>query len=147
MAPPAASREDTMAPVPTPLPTPQTPGSHPGVAGDLPAVAALRPLPRSITFGGDYNPEQWPEDVQIEDIALMREAGVSLVSVGIFSWALLEPEEGRYDFAWLDAVMDRLAEAGIKAALAAPTAAPPAWLVRKHPEILPVTSEGSVLGQ
>ncbi|WP_077489036.1 beta-galactosidase [Sinomonas mesophila] len=126
-----------MAPVPPPLP------ARPPHA----SLATLRTFPAGIAFGGDYNPEQWPEDVQIEDIALMREAGVSLVSVGIFAWALLEPEEGSYDFAWLDAVVDRLAAAGIKAALAAPTAAPPAWLVRKHPEILPVTAEGTVLGQ
>ena len=55
-----------------------------------------------IAFGGDYNPEQWPEEVWKHDVALMKEAGVNLVSVGIFSWALLEPEEGRYEFAWLD---------------------------------------------
>lgn len=98
-----------------------------------------------IAFGGDYNPEQWPVEVRLEDIALMKEAGVNLLSVGIFSWALLEPKEGEYDFAWLDEVLDNLAAAGIKVALATPTAAPPAWLVRKHPEILPVTAEGTVL--
>ncbi|MBT2514523.1 beta-galactosidase [Arthrobacter sp. ISL-30] len=98
-----------------------------------------------IAFGGDYNPEQWPVDVRLEDIELMKEAGVNLLSVGIFSWALLEPKEGEYDFAWLDEVLDNLAAAGIKVALATPTAAPPAWLVRKHPEILPVTADGTVL--
>src|SRR4051794_41861891 len=48
----------------------------------------------AMCFGGDYNPEQWPEEVWAQDVALMREAGVTLVSVGIFSWALLEPEPG-----------------------------------------------------
>ncbi|MDQ0922113.1 beta-galactosidase [Pseudarthrobacter sp. W1I19] len=99
-----------------------------------------------IAYGGDYNPEQWPVSVRLEDLELMKEAGVSFLSVGIFSWALLEPTEGTYDFAWLDEVMDNLAGIGVKVALATATAAPPAWLVRKHPEILPVTADGTVLG-
>jgi beta-galactosidase len=98
-----------------------------------------------LAFGGDYNPEQWPVDVRLEDIGLMKEAGVTLLSVAIFSWALLEPREGEYDFGWLDEVLDSLDGAGIKVALATATAAPPAWLVRKHPEVLPVTAEGTVL--
>lgn len=77
----------------------------------------------------------------------MREAGVNLVSVAIFAWATLEPREGEYDFAWLDEVMDHLADAGIKVALATATASPPPWLTRAHPEILPVTEDGTVLGQ
>ncbi|MFF1252818.1 beta-galactosidase [Pseudarthrobacter sp. NPDC058329] len=99
-----------------------------------------------IAYGGDYNPEQWPVSVRLEDLELMKEAGVSFLSVGIFSWALLEPEEGKYDFGWLDEVMDNLAGIGVMVALATATAAPPAWLVRKHPEILPVTADGTVLG-
>lgn len=99
-----------------------------------------------IAYGGDYNPEQWPQHVRREDLELMKEAGVTLLSVGIFSWALLEPVEGQYEFGWLDEVLDNLAAAGIKVALATATAAPPAWLVRKHPEILPVSADGTVLG-
>ncbi|WP_164205218.1 beta-galactosidase [[Micrococcus luteus] ATCC 49442] len=99
-----------------------------------------------IAYGGDYNPEQWPVNVRLEDLELMKEAGVTFLSVGIFSWALLEPSEGQYNFGWLDEVMDNLAAYGIKVALATATAAPPAWLVRRHPEILPVTADGSVLG-
>ncbi|MCP9001033.1 beta-galactosidase [Pseudarthrobacter sp. RMG13] len=99
-----------------------------------------------IAYGGDYNPEQWPSDVRLEDLELMKEAGVSFLSVGIFSWALFEPAEGEYNFGWLDEVLDNLAANGIKVALATATAAPPAWLVRKHPEILPVTADGTVLG-
>ncbi|MFF2344934.1 beta-galactosidase [Pseudarthrobacter sp. NPDC058119] len=102
---------------------------------------------QGLAFGGDYNPEQWPRSVRAEDLELMREAGVNFLSVGIFSWALLEPAEGQYDFGWLDEVMDNLAGIGVKVALATATAAPPAWLVRKHPEILPVTADGTVLGQ
>ncbi|MFE5239678.1 MULTISPECIES: beta-galactosidase [unclassified Streptomyces] len=100
-----------------------------------------------IAYGGDYNPEQWPLDVQLEDVELMREAGVGLLSVAIFSWAQLEPREGEFDFEWLDAVLDRLHAAGIRVALATATASPPPWLTRKHPEILPERPDGTVLNQ
>ncbi|NYE95596.1 beta-galactosidase [Psychromicrobium silvestre] len=102
--------------------------------------------PRAFAFGADYNPEQWPEDIWEEDIRLMQEAGVNLVSVGIFSWALLEPEEGRYDFGWLDRILDLLHAGGIRVDLANATASPPAWWVRKYPQALPVTVDGVRLG-
>lgn len=95
-----------------------------------------------IAYGGDYNPEQWPEEVWAEDMRLMREAGVTMVSVGIFSWALLEPSEGVYDFTLLDRVLDLLHTHGIAADLATPTAAPPAWFFRAHPEALPEDRDG-----
>ncbi|WP_053749131.1 beta-galactosidase [Streptomyces sp. MMG1533] len=95
-----------------------------------------------IAYGGDYNPEQWPEEVWAEDMRLMREAGVTMVSVGIFSWALLEPSEGVYDFSRLDRILDLLHENGIAADLATPTAAPPAWFFRAHPQALPVDRDG-----
>ncbi|WP_165984553.1 beta-galactosidase [Streptomyces sp. YIM 98790] len=95
-----------------------------------------------LAYGGDYNPEQWPEEVWHEDIALMREAGVNLVSLGIFSWAKLEPRPGEYDFGWLDRIIGMLHEAGIRVALATPTVVPPAWFYRAHPEALPVSREG-----
>ncbi|MEV5644707.1 beta-galactosidase [Streptomyces flaveolus] len=101
--------------------------------------------PRGLTglaFGGDYNPEQWPERVWQEDVRLMREAGVTMVSAGIFSWALLEPAPGAYDFGWLDRLLDLLHENGIRVDLGTPTVAPPAWFYRAHPEALPVTAEG-----
>jgi len=99
-----------------------------------------------IAYGGDYNPEQWPEDVWDEDVRLMREAGVNLVSVGVFSWALLEPAEGEYDLAWMGRVLQRLHDAGILVDLATPTASPPVWLTRAYPRSRPVTREGHVLG-
>ncbi|GAA2646339.1 beta-galactosidase [Nonomuraea recticatena] len=99
-----------------------------------------------IAFGGDYNPEQWPREVQEEDIVLMREAGVNLVSLGMFSWVLMEPAEGRFEFGWLDEIVDRLHAAGIAVNLATPTAVPPAWFVRKHPDALPVNREGRRIG-
>jgi beta-galactosidase len=105
-----------------------------------------RPWPTSgISFGGDYNPEQWREDVQVEDVTLMQEAGVNFVSLGIFSWALLEPRPGEFDFGWLDRVMDRLHEGGIRVDLATATASPPPWMSRLHPEALPVNREGQRL--
>ncbi|MGV9878797.1 beta-galactosidase [Streptomyces sp. NPDC003006] len=95
-----------------------------------------------LAFGGDYNPEQWPETVWREDVRLMREAGVTMVSVGIFSWALLEPAPGAHDFGWLDRLIDLLHEHGIRVDLGTPTVAPPAWFYREHPDALPVTAEG-----
>ncbi|MGW5737083.1 MULTISPECIES: beta-galactosidase [Streptomyces] len=99
----------------------------------------------SLGFGGDYNPEQWGADVHAEDTGLMREAGVNLVTLGIFSWARTEPAPGTYDFTWLDGHMDRLAEAGVAVSLATMTASPPPWLTRLHPEILPVLEDGTRL--
>ncbi len=101
-------------------------------------------LPR-LAYGGDYNPEQWSEDVHEEDVRLMQEAGVDLVSLGIFSWALLEPREGEYDFAWLDRVVERLHAGGIRIDMATATASPPPWLSRSYPETLPVTADGTTL--
>ncbi|ONI80776.1 beta-galactosidase [Saccharothrix sp. ALI-22-I] len=95
-----------------------------------------------LAFGGDYNPEQWDKQVWAEDDELMRQARVNLATVGVFSWALLEPEEGRYDFTWLDAHLDRLHANGIAVDLATPTASPPPWFTTAHPDALPVTAEG-----
>ncbi|MFG3089428.1 beta-galactosidase [Streptomyces antibioticus] len=95
-----------------------------------------------LAFGGDYNPEQWPESVWAEDVRLMREAGVTMVSVGIFSWALLEPSPGVYDFGWLDRIIDLLHEHGIRVDLGTPTVVPPVWFYRAHPDALPVTADG-----
>ncbi|MFT7841721.1 beta-galactosidase [Saccharothrix sp. BKS2] len=98
-----------------------------------------------LVYGGDYNPEQWPEPVWVEDVELMRRAGVNLVSVAIHSWALLEPRPGEFDLGWLDRLLDLLHGAGVSVNLATPTVVPPAWLYRTHPEIRPVTREGVVL--
>lgn len=95
-----------------------------------------------LCYGGDWNPEQWPETVWHEDASLMRRAGVNLVSVGVFSWAALEPEPGRFTFDWLDRALDLLHEHGVKANLATPTASPPPWFSLAHPEALPVTADG-----
>ena len=92
--------------------------------------------------GGDYNPDQWlhiPGTLE-EDIRLMKLSHVNLVSVGIFSWAALEPEEGKYDFDWLEHVLDTLHENGISALLATPSGARPVWMAQKYPEVLRVSA-------
>ena len=96
----------------------------------------------TIWFGGDYNPEQWDDSVWHDDVTLMQQAGVSMVTIGVFSWAMLEPQEGTFTFEWLDRVMDTLHAAGIRVDLATATASPPPWLSHRYPESLPVTENG-----
>ncbi|MBQ0884584.1 beta-galactosidase [Streptomyces sp. RM72] len=97
---------------------------------------------RRILYGGDYNPEQWPEETWPEDVRLMRAAGVNSVTLGVFSWSRLEPRPGVHDFAWLDRLMDLLHEGGIGVVLATPTASPPPWLGHLHPDTLPRDADG-----
>ncbi|MFD7713097.1 beta-galactosidase [Streptomyces sp. NPDC059786] len=98
-----------------------------------------------ILFGGDYNPEQWPEETWQEDVRLMKEAGVNSVTVGVFSWARIEPRPGAREFGWLDRLMDLLHEHGVGVVLATPTSAPPPWLGRLHPETLPRDEDGQTI--
>lgn len=106
----------------------------------------MRPWPTDrVAFGGDYNPEQWPREVWDDDLRLMAEAGVSFVTLGVFSWSWLEPSKGEYDFGWLDEIMDKLADHGVAVDLATATATPPPWLTTAYPEILPVDREGRTL--
>jgi beta-galactosidase len=112
-----------------------------GPTAGLTAALTAR-LGGRLAFGGDYNPEQWEESVWKEDDLLMRWAHVNLATVGVFSWALLEPEEGRYDFGWLDAHLDRLHANGVAVDLATPTASPPPWFTLAHPDAMPVTDTG-----
>src|SRR5690606_9868095 len=97
--------------------------------------------PPRISFGADYNPDQWPREVWDEDVRLMKEAGVDVVSVAIFSWAKLQPSPDVWDFAWLDELIDLMHDNGIGVDLATATASPPPWLTMRHPEVLPVTAE------
>ncbi|MFF1573335.1 beta-galactosidase [Leifsonia sp. NPDC058292] len=109
-------------------------------------TAPIRPRPQwptdALSFGGDYSPEQWPRETVLEDMALMREAGVNLVTLGVFSWVVHEPRDGQFDFTWIDGMLDLLHENGIRVDLATPTAAVPMWLHRLHPEILPQDETG-----
>lgn len=102
----------------------------------------INPKLPAILYGGDYNPDQWPEEIWREDMRLFRLAGINVVVVPVFSWAKLQPAEDRYDFEWLDRVLDLLAENGIYACIATSTATQPAWMSVKYPEILPVDVHG-----
>jgi len=104
-----------------------------------------QPFPTTILYGADYNPEQWPEEVWLDDMRLMKLAHVNMASINIFSWASLEPKEGHYQFGQLDRIMDMLAQNGIMADLATATASPPTWMSRRYPEMLPVTWDGKRL--
>ena len=99
---------------------------------------------KHLWYGADYNPEQWHKTPEIwdEDIRLMKLAHLNLMAVGIFSWSDLEPAEGQFDFSFLDTIMDKLAAAGMYAALATPSAAPPPWMVKAYPSILRVDDRG-----
>ncbi|SDO38152.1 beta-galactosidase [Alkalicoccus daliensis] len=97
-------------------------------------------------FGVDYYPEQWPRERWETDLQLMKEAGLNLVRVGGFSWSILEPEEGRYDFSWLDEVIKVISSYDLDIVLELPISAPPAWMLHQYPDILPVTSDGRKTG-
>lgn len=97
-----------------------------------------------ILHGGDYNPEQWLDypEILAEDITLMKKAGVNCVTLGVFSWSMLEPAEESYDFAWLSRIIDRLYENGIRTILATPSGAMPHWLTEHYPEVMQTSETG-----
>ncbi|RHJ17009.1 beta-galactosidase [Bifidobacterium adolescentis] len=97
---------------------------------------------RGIAFGGDYNPDQWSEETWDDDVCLMKKAGVNTVALAIFSWDRIQPQENRWDFGWLDRIIDKLGKAGIATDLASATATAPLWLYEKHPEVLPCDKFG-----
>jgi len=96
-----------------------------------------------MLIGADYYPEHWPKDRWPTDAKLMHEAGIGLVRMGEFAWNRFEPEEGRYDFSWLDEVMRLQAKYGIRVILGTPSATPTAWQVAKWPDLLPVKADGT----
>ena len=95
---------------------------------------------KAFIHGADYNPEQWMDCKEIwdEDMALMKEAHTNEFTVGIFSWSKLEPEEGVFDFSWLDTIIDKIYKNGGRVVLATPSGARPRWLSAKYPEVLRV---------
>ena len=96
-----------------------------------------------MLYGADYNPDQWPEEVWDEDVRLMREAGVNVVSLGIFAWSRIQPTEDVWDFGWLDRVIEKLHAGGIQVNLATGTASPPPWVSARYPETLPADQSGA----
>lgn len=89
-----------------------------------------------ILYGGDYNPEQWPQEVWAEDMRLLKLAHIDTVTLNVFSWAALQSDDDVYHFEQLDQIMDMVRSNGLKVCLATSTAAHPAWMARKHPDIL-----------
>lgn len=111
---------------------------------ELSVGCRLKRIPSKILHGGDYNPEQWLDrpDILKKDIEYMKEACINTVTLGVFSWSVYEPEEGKYCFEWLDEIMDRLYENGISVILATPSGARPVWMDEKYPEVMRVNEFG-----
>ncbi len=95
-----------------------------------------------MRLGVDYYPEHWPEERWATDVKLMREAGLSVVRLAEFSWTKMEPQEGVYDFEWLERAVELLGRNGMSVVLGTPTAAPPAWLLERYPDIRPMDEQG-----
>lgn len=95
-----------------------------------------------IPYGGDYNPEQWPEEIWEEDMEAFRKAGIDIVTLNVFSWATLQRDEETYDFSKLDRIMEMVGKNRLKVCMATSTAAHPAWMAKRYPDILRVDHEG-----
>ena len=96
----------------------------------------------NMLYGGDYNPEQWGREVWEEDMRLMAQAHINIVTLNVFSWASLQPDEDTYDFARLDEIMQLVRANGMKVCLATSTGAHPAWMAKRHPDILRTEKNG-----
>src|SRR5438132_2572382 len=113
----------------------------------LAAVAFAQPAKwfppeQMMTIGVYYYPEAWPEDQWERDIANIKKMGFEYIHVAEFAWAVMEPEEGRFDFTWLDKTVELAKKHGLKVVMCTPSATPPVWLSRKHPEILMIRADG-----
>ena len=95
-----------------------------------------------MRLGVCYYPEQWPESRWATDVTMMRDAGLELVRIGEFAWARYEPARERWDWQWLDRVVELVGEAGLEVVLGTPTAAPPIWLAQERPEVLTMQPDG-----
>lgn len=120
-------------------------GSSGGRSGP-PTAAVASPFAAPLAIGVSWYPEQWPEEQWDVDLARMQRAGLTVVRVGEFAWARLEPSDGSFEFAWLDRAIAAAARRGIRVIIGTPTAAPPIWLTEAHPEVLRVNEDGSVEG-
>jgi len=120
-------------------------GAAPGSASP-PASAPAPFVTAPLAIGASWYPEQWPEAEWDADLARMQRSGLTVVRVGEFAWARLEPADGAFDFAWLDRAIAAAARHGIRVVIGTPTAAPPIWLTEAHPDVLRVNEDGSVEG-
>src|SRR5689334_25161686 len=96
----------------------------------------------TVLYGAAYYPEYMPYERLDKDVELMKDAGINVVRMGESSWGLWEPEDGHFEFAWMDRIIDRMSQAGIKVILGTPTYSIPAWLYREHPEVLATRLNG-----
>lgn len=101
-----------------------------------------QPVSSRLHLGAAYYPEHWPESCWLEDMRLMRQAGLTVARLAEFAWSTLEPAQGQFDFGWLERAISRLADAGLASVLGTPTAAPPAWLVQQYPDLMAVDEHG-----
>ncbi|MDN4601046.1 beta-galactosidase [Paenibacillus sp. F6_3S_P_1C] len=98
-------------------------------------------LPKMF-YGGDYNPEQWDHETHLEDLRMFQLAGIDIATINVFSWALIQPDEVTYNFEGLDQFINSLYENGVYICLATSTAAHPAWMAKKYPDVLRVDADG-----
>ena len=97
---------------------------------------------KKILYGGDYNPEQWPEEIWEEDMRILKLAHIDILTLNVFNWAMLQPDENTYDFSKLDKIMNMVRDNGFKVFMATSTGAHPAWMARKYPDILRTQANG-----
>ena len=102
----------------------------------------MKPTFNRILYGGDYNPNQWPREVWTEDMTYFRNARINSATINVFSWAKLQPSEEVYDFSELDDIVDMLSKEDYDIVLATSTAALPAWMVKRYPEVARTDYEG-----
>src|SRR5271154_3209497 len=128
------------------IPEPSASTSQHPASGSLSGSAAkLQELP-NVLYGVAYYHEYMPYDRLDADVALMKQAGISVVRMGESTWSLWEPEDGRFEYEWMDRVVDAMGKAGIKVILGTPTYSIPAWMAHRHPEILVQRLNGGVFG-
>jgi beta-galactosidase len=108
----------------------------------IPTFPPINPRAPFIWHGGDYNPEQWPRAIWDEDVRLMQECHYNIATVGVFSWVNLQPDEEHFTFEWLDDILDKMTASGRVICLATPTAAQPAWMSQKYPDVMRADANG-----
>src|SRR5579864_2019928 len=109
-------------------------------------AGAFRPdKMETILYGAAYYPEYMPYERLDKDVELMQQAGINVVRIGESGWGLWEPEDGRFEYAWMDRVVDRMQKAGIKVIMGTPTYSIPAWMYKEHPEIVVTKLNGQYL--